>query len=1090
MAIQALLTASLVMLPAGLGAESGTELELISTEIEAGEFNAAEVRARALLAETETTFGPDSPEAAEVLEVLVRAISKRRPYAEDDVDLAHRLVRTRRLLYGDSALVVADSLFTISYLLRDRNELPAAAAAAEEAAEIRARILGEDHLETASARVRLASILYREGRYTDAQLLLENALAVYGSQPEPDDLIIANTANGLASTLYQIGDYAAAREHWERALEIRLKNLGPAHPSVAQSLNNIALMHYRETDFVASLATYRQALEIREKSLGPDNPEVGYSLNGIAHCYWETGDFATARSQFERALEIFEASLGHDNQETLLCRMKLAQLMIETGDSTQALATIDELVTAADTTFGPDHHWTGSIHQSRAQALMALGRTEEARIALDRGLEILDGSLGPDHREVAIILGLSAAAAWKAGDRSQALATQRHAIRVFEQAVGEHHPKTARANQRLAGYLLRQGDTAEARALLEPALKDLETVFGPDHPDVGACLVWLSRILSASGDSEAAFAAARRAERIGRRNFALVLEVLAENEALRYAGLRISGLDLMLSMLADGSVTGRDATLSAWDAVIRSRALVLDEMARRHRVTRVEDADLTELRTQLAAARENLVRLVIRGAGDDPADRHREHLEAARGRVEKAERSLAAASTVFRDQQQRAEVGVEEVLAAVPPGAGLAAFTTFSRETLDEDDEGRESYSVFVLPNRDSDPSFVELGDREVLDPLISAWRAHLRRPNDDEALCRSAGMPVRRAAWDPLAPLIARASMLFVIPDGAFSLVNFVALPTAEDRYLVETGPGLHHLTSERDLVSAAASQPSGVGLLALGSPDFDASPTGRSNHQRAGGAFRGALSNCAGFQSIRFEPLPASAKEVDQIAESWSAAIVEPAVGDVVSLTGAGASETAFKSQAAGKRVLHLATHAFFLDGNCPSASRGRRGVGGLAPATIQSNVPAPIGNPLHLSGFALAGANRRTMAAPDQDDGVLTAEEISALDLRGVEWAVLSGCDTGVGVVATGEGVLGLRRAFCIAGVRTVIMSLWPVEDEATRMWMEELYHQRLAEGMSTAEAVQTTTLKMLQDRRDRGDDTHPSSWAAFIAAGEWK
>ena len=74
------------------------------------------------------------------------------------------------------------------------------------------------------------------------------------------------------------------------------------------------------------------------------------------------------------------------------------------------------------------------------------------------------------------------------------------------------------------------------------------------------------------------------------------------------------------------------------------------------------------------------------------------------------------------------------------------------------------------------------------------------------------------------------------------------------------------------------------------------------------------------------------------------------------------------------------------------------------------------------------------------------MLTAEEVAALDLSGVEWAVLSGCDTGVGEVRAGEGVFGLRRAFQVAGVQTVIMSLWPVEDQATRQWMTTLYDSR--------------------------------------------
>jgi hypothetical protein len=98
--------------------------------------------------------------------------------------------------------------------------------------------------------------------------------------------------------------------------------------------------------------------------------------------------------------------------------------------------------------------------------------------------------------------------------------------------------------------------------------------------------------------------------------------------------------------------------------------------------------------------------------------------------------------------------------------------------------------------------------------------------------------------------------------------------------------------------------------------------------------------------------------------------------------------------------------------------------------------------------LSGLAFAGANKRQSARWAEDDGILTAEEIASLDLHGVEWAVLSACDTGVGEIKAGEGVFGLRRAFQVAGARTVIMSLWSVEDRATREWMAALYRERFA------------------------------------------
>jgi CHAT domain-containing protein len=161
--------------------------------------------------------------------------------------------------------------------------------------------------------------------------------------------------------------------------------------------------------------------------------------------------------------------------------------------------------------------------------------------------------------------------------------------------------------------------------------------------------------------------------------------------------------------------------------------------------------------------------------------------------------------------------------------------------------------------------------------------------------------------------------------------------------------------------------------------------------------------------------------------------------------------------------------------------------RAVGALAPA---ARTRSHEDNPLLLAGLALASANRRTSARLDEDDGILTAEEIAALNLQGTEWAVLSACDTGLGEIKAGEGVFGLRRAFQIAGARTVIMSLWSVDDQAARAWMRALYDGRFQQHLATADAVREASLTVLRDRRSKGTGTHPFYWAAFVAAGDWR
>ena len=145
----------------------------------------------------------------------------------------------------------------------------------------------------------------------------------------------------------------------------------------------------------------------------------------------------------------------------------------------------------------------------------------------------------------------------------------------------------------------------------------------------------------------------------------------------------------------------------------------------------------------------------------------------------------------------------------------------------------------------------------------------------------------------------------------------------------------------------------------------------------------------------------------------------------------------------------------------------------------------------NPLLMTGLALAGANRTLAGAPPQgQDGLLLAEELASLNLSGTDWVVLSACETGLGDLVPGEGIVGLRYGALAAGARTVIMSLWRVEDDATARWMDALYQARLGRQASTVESLTAASRAVLASRRKAGKSTHPFYWAAFVAAWDWR
>jgi CHAT domain-containing protein len=578
-----------------------------------------------------------------------------------------------------------------------------------------------------------------------------------------------------------------------------------------------------------------------------------------------------------------------------------------------------------------------------------------------------------------------------------------------------------------------------------------------------------------------------------------------------------------------------------WDAVIASRAIVLDEVASRH--GRI--AAVARLAQRSAEAASRLADLTVRGPGDASSAEHENRLRAARLEKERADQALALATAGLEDPRRPTTRGVRGISTVLPIRGALVAYLLYDREFPrppgERDDSSPiaavSSYAAFVVRAGLRDPRLVPLGAAADIDAAIDRWRQSIvpgsTWSSAGAALDDStAGEALRRDVWDPIAAALGDdVERVIVVPDGALNLVNLAALPTGESRYLVESGPLFHYASAERDLYHARRERPSGQGLLALGGASFDETSlfaslrTGSGNTDdvirvASATAYRGQRSSCADFQSMEFESLPGTVGEIDEIVELWrtvhgiggdSPGTTDAADGTrFEQLSGAAANETAFKELAPRCRMLHVATHGFFLGGRCASVMEPSRGIGGLAAApppaggssAVQPTTPEepsrqereaePVvrENPLLLSGLALAGANHRSAAGPDEEDGILTAEEIAALDLSGVEWAVLSACDTGVGDIRAGEGVFGLRRAFQVAGARTLIISLWSVDDESTRAWMTALYDARLGRRLDTAEAAREASLAVLEERRGAGHSTSPFFWAGFVAAGDWR
>jgi CHAT domain-containing protein len=386
-----------------------------------------------------------------------------------------------------------------------------------------------------------------------------------------------------------------------------------------------------------------------------------------------------------------------------------------------------------------------------------------------------------------------------------------------------------------------------------------------------------------------------------------------------------------------------------------------------------------------------------------------------------------------------------------------------------------------VVVKSNGKASAYPLGDAALIDTAVANYRRHIanvKSLNTDEYIAIS--YDLYSLIWQPFETQIGGMSAVFVSPDAALSLVSFAGLRTSDSDYLIEHYP-IHFVSSGRDMVREPTVPAKTSGLLAMGDPDYDATAALRSGQPQGtalsnltggliGGFTRGATSSCRALRDMVVGRIPATRSEISEIVRQWQSASSEPAV----TLFDAQASEDAFKKQSHGIRVLHLATHGYYISNECRPDKSSAGFVGE---------------SPLLESGLFFAGANLKGQGAADAkvEDGTLTAEEVAGLNLNGTDLVVLSACETGLGEVRSGEGVFGLRRAFQMAGAKTVISALWPVDDKSTADLMGSLFAAR---EQNIYDAMRQAALKTIQARRAAGKSDHPFYWAGFVATGDWK
>jgi CHAT domain-containing protein/Tfp pilus assembly protein PilF len=860
-----------------------------------------------------------------------------------------------------------------------------------------------------------------KGNYQEALPILERALALAEKSFDPDDGMIYICLSSLGTLHTDTRDFGPAETILKRALTMIETSRDSREEWVADAARKLAVVYDYRGDYSRAEPLYERALALREKVFGPDKLEVADSANSLAVLSMQKGDYDRAEKLLLRVLAIREKLLGEDNALTGVTLNNLGYVYAGKKDHAKAEAFYQRAIAAALKTKGP----------------------ESVDLATDLN------NLGQLYRDT---------------DLAKARPLLERALAIRERLLGPNDPDVGSSLNNLAVLSWKEGNLKEAEQLLLRTLAITEKTNGPTHPHVATVLNNLAFLYQAKGDFSQAISFLTRSNEISEHNVALILATGSEDQKRLYMATLSGDTNGTVSLHVNGAPGNAKAARLALTTILQRKGRILDAMSNQFAALRqhlgIVDQVLVD---QLSATRAELATLVLKGPEKSDPSQYAAEVSKLEARAQDLEKKITERAGEFRLQSEA--ITIERVQAAIPRDAALIEIERYRPATVKAGQSvtwGADRYVVYALKH-EGDPAWIELGDAAQIDRHVNDLLVTLRGLSDFRESARAMDEAVLR----PIRKLLGDVRNVLISPDGALNLVPFAALIDEQKHYAVEDFT-FTYLTSGRDLLRLETTSASRQGPVVVANPQFDQTsgptvsivPVAPGNDRNRSREFQ-----------ARFAPLDATADEARDVSALLSGVRV---------LTGSQATESALK-QLRGPSILHIATHGFFLKrppDQKPIAGdqRAPASINGLAVMTLSEN-------PLLRSGLALAGANQRD--GGNGEDGILTALEATGLDLWGTKLVVLSACETGVGDVQNGEGVYGLRRALVLAGAESEMISLWKVNDDATRDLMVDFY-KRLESGVGRSEALRQVQLKMLKT----ADHNHPYFWAAFILSGDWR
>ncbi|HWO56261.1 MAG TPA: CHAT domain-containing tetratricopeptide repeat protein [bacterium] len=848
----------------------------------------------------------------------------------------------------------------------------------------------------------------------------------------------------LAGVQLRLCSFAAARSTYEWALLYAITQRGGEPLAVAGILNGLGRLEFLRGDLGRAERLYLRALRLAEAGGGPEHPRAAEVLRSLAELERAERRFNEGEEHARRALDIQVKNHEVTAEELALTYAALAFNMRGWGGYNAADQLFGTALAVATRAYGENHPVCAAIHNHIAGLAVNLIDGNKGQIHGDKALAIIERTLGPDHLEAGYI----------------------------------------HANLGRAYIYLEQFDRAMAHYRRSEEI--LVRHLGIDHPDVAGTIGWIAHLYRFMKRPAEAMREAERMFAIAHSRFTRASLQLEDRSAYDFTMVLYYAMSGYAAAHFEHPNPGAAATRRLAEMVIAYQGIASDNTYFGNQFLRAQDDDsMRRLGAHLADVRAERAAVHYRDPmGMDATVRR---MQDSLTRVEQdllaelAERRLAAGDSAYWT------VNLDSVCAAIPDGACFVNQFGYWYMLTNTKVYGEQSrFAAFIL-DRKGLRGFTHLANADSthyqVNRLSTLLQQRSRQASWDAPSWQefdSLSLAYTTQTWSPIERFVRPNEMVLLCPDLYASLLPAGMLRDSSG-YLIEDHT-FQYIPAARNLLRFRRESMVGSGLFALGNPDFDALPEERLavlDNQEASPltgepveyAVRNIRPFCERLDSLHLPPLPNTEREIQRSAQRWS----EQRGGPARTLVQAAANEEQFKRLAHGNRVLHLATHGYFVEHDC----RG----------PILSASGGYQFGPLLYSGLLLAGANLNGKGADEAgaEDGILTSQEVAATDLRGTNLVLLSACESATGEPANGQGLYGLARAFELAGARQVVSALWPVTDAASMELMDRIFSQP---DRRIADILRDYARDQIEKDRQAGRPTDPFLWAPYVAYGDWR